>query len=553
VQSYYRKIDPIILNKIKYADHWVIDTVSIAGKKISPNRGSNGYYSHKHIHFHFYPSKNFDPDIPLNILVHRFESHNIQFTKFIEKKIPHIPLSCDNYNQVLEAMHSDRAELNRHVTFKGVIPISGKNPCIILITCKNFRPESIRLQGMEIVYCEDERKTKIFFDFTDDANEPAYPSDPIEYKHSKNNIDTKVSYIKKNKVYKPYEKAMYELFDRKEICYRWIPNKCKIYDLNHHILISLPYHRNRTDNHQEIPQEPMDWFFNGTDDSLHRIPEELWELIFLAQNKYFAIEPEMLAQCKSATQWCAMKNIINTSLVCKRFNVIAQKLLPSYTKEIKGYIDILGGKDQAACDAFINNGSEWFKVREICKAMKADLNAIKYTDSCDRTLLTQAIRSRDEHKIEQLLQGGIDPKYRDKRGDMPIDLAYANGLVDAAHMIKDKGGDPANKYEYKNGNFVCKQGRAGQAYAPQQNNGATANNNPAPAPDTQTSFFSSWIVQSPSYLLFGYIAAAFIVYGFYTKYYAKNTEQEKAEINDSEVNEDNEEKHLDQTQSYASI
>lgn len=533
-QSYYKKIDPItstpmhLVKNMGYTCNVYIEDqyVFTYGK---------GFYKYKNISLTIEPAADFDPTKPFDILVtHNETSSNVQFSRSYERKIP----SCshfDSYSYTLNKIHNNHLSLKQYITFKGVLHIPKGNPCVIFIEFENNCREPITLRGMEIVCCKDEKTTKIFFDFTDNANKAAEDFDnPMECKHS----------IAADK--------NYYFFDSLEMRNKWVPDESNFYDLDNQILAPLPHCYSNIDDHQETSNETTDWFFDGTNDSLYQVPDEIWKLIFLAQNKYSTIWPNMYPERKAATMWCAMKKLVNTSLVCKRFNAVTRKLLPSYTKAIKKYIDQLGGKNEAICTAFSRLNSlyrnyYWFKVTEICMAMKANLNITKYVSGSD-TLLNQAIRNSNIHQIEHLIKKGADPKKHNYKGDMPIDLAYANGLLEAARLIKDNGGDPEDKYEYKNGNFVCKQGQGGQAYAPQQANRINAaNNNPPPIPP-QTFSLASWITKSPSYLFLAGISAGAVAYWLYTKYRAVD-ESEEEESDCVEADIENEEECIAQPSS----
>jgi len=513
IQSYYKKIDPITSTPPNDGiDQWSIHTVWIAEKEIDWN--ATGTYTHGDISFTIDPTADFNPTQSLNILVTHGEKHSdIQFTKSTEEKIPAFP-HFRSYNAVLNAMHNHNLSLIHNVTLKGNVDIPEEKPFIILIEYENQREQPMTLQGMEIVCNKDTKKTNIFFDFTDQDNQPVGYFCIITCDH-------------------PViaDKEMCDFFDSAETRNQWVPNESNFYDQDNQVLTVLPKFYSNSNDHQERFNKPLTWMRDDIDidNLLYQVPDEIWELIFLAKNKYSIIKPDMYPAEKAATQWCAMKNIVNISLVCKRFNAAAQKLLSSYTKEIKGYINVLGGKEEATYTAFTNLecGKYWFKVTEICKAMKADLNTTKHIEIRGNTLFTQAIRKKDTYQIQHLIKKGADPKIPNRNEDMPIDLAYKNGLLEAARLIKDNGGDPEDKYEYKNGNFVCKQGQGGQAYASQQVNGLDpANNNPPPIP-LQTFSLASWLTRSPSYLFLAGISAGAAAYWLYTKYRAVDEDKEE--------------------------
>ena len=521
-QSYYKKIDPITSTPPDDdVNEWKIFTVSAAKRRI--HRDDSGTYTHEDISFAINLAADFNPTQSLNILIkHNEEYNDIQFAKCSEEKAILAPI-LDNYNDILDAMHNNHFSLIHYITLKGVIHLSGKKSCIILIECRNKHQQPITLQGMEIVCRKKEKITDIFFDFTD----------PVSCFY---NITCNHPIIA--------NKESCNFFDSSETRNKWVPDESNFYDQDNQILTTLPKFYSNANDHQTRLNKPLICIHDDIDidNLLYQIPDEIWKLIFLAQNKYFIIEPTMRTQEKAATQWCAMKNIVNFSLVCKRFNAVAQKLLPSYTKEIKEYIDTRGGKYEAAHTAFIRLGHDnyWFQVMEICKAMQVDLNTTKHIGIGGNTFLTQAIREKKTHKIRLLLQEGADPKIPNRQGDMPIDLAYANDLLDAARLIKDNGGDPEDKYEYRNGNFICKQGQGGYAYAPQPANGfAAANNNPAPIPH-QTFSVASWITKSRSYLFLASISAGAVAYWLYTKYRAVDEDSiEEDDCLEADVESDN--------------
>ncbi len=284
---------------------------------------------------------------------------------------------------------------------------------------------------------------------------------------------------------------------------------------------------------------------------VNQVPDEIWEQIFSAQNKLLFIQPDMPIGHKAGIRWCAMKNIVTMSLVCQRCNAIAQKLLPSYPEEIKRYIGFLGGKDKAAYVAFTERehgpgGNWWSSITEICKVMKTDLNTTKHTEMRGETLLTQALLKQDAFQTRSLLNAGADPKQRNQKGDMPIDLAHANGFFQEANLIKADGGDPDDKYEYKydwkSGKHLCVRGHTGQAYIPQQTNALNAaNNNPPPIPP-QTFSLSSWISKSHAYIFLAGISASAVAYWLYTKYRTideDNVEKDDYLEADIEIDEEN--------------
>jgi len=521
-EAYYKKIDPITANLNKGIDRWIVNSVSIVDEKMYANK--DGVYTYRDISFTIKPKADFDPTQSLDILItHGEEYKDIQFAKLFEKKSL-ISANIDCYDDISKAMHNNsdfghKLYLIRYLTLKGVLP--GENPCTILIECKNWRAQPITFKGMEIVYRKDAKVTNIFFDFADQEDKSVDCFNVIECEHS----------IIADKNGKKSSTFSDSLKTRK----KWIPDESNFYNLDNQVLTSLPKFYSNFDNHQKTFKEPLTWMLDDIDinNLLYQVPDEIWELIFLAQNKHATIKTDMLTKKKAAIQWCAMKNIVNVSLVCKRFNAVAQKLLPSYTKEIKGYIDYideLKRKKKAAntefCMTFklFKNDAIWsFKVKEIRKAMQANLSTTKYTREGE-TWLTQAIKNRDEDQIRQLLNGGADPKRRNQKDDMPIDLAHAHGLFREAATIKYYGGDPNNKYEYiydwNQDKYVCKRGQGGQAYTPQQANGLNAaDSNPPPIPP-QTFSIAAWITRSPSYLFLAGISAGAVAYWVYTKYRA---------------------------------
>jgi hypothetical protein len=502
VESYYKKINPITSTPKVGVDRWQVDYVSIAGEWIYPT--IDGFFKHGDISFTIDHTVAFDPNQPLDVLIAYGEEYsNVQFIKSNEIKLP-ISYSFKGYNDILNTMRKNRLELVPIFTMKGILNIPGKDSCVILIEGMNQCHQPITLRGMEIICNKDEKTTRIFLDFVDNANKAAAEAEndnPIMWEYS-------ISGDKN-------ENRSCTFFDSPETRTKWVPDASNFYDLNRHMLIrSLPWCFSNSDNNHKSNDQVL-----NMNASLYQIPNEVWELIFLAQNKYANIESDMRTERKAAIRWCTMKIIVKTSLVCKRLNDVAQTLLPSYTKEIKGYIDALGGKYNATNMAFTESGIWWFKVTEICKAMKVNLNNAKLSGD---TLLTQAIRRQRRRQVKQLLLEGADPRQCNQAGEMPIDLAYTNGFLDMARLIKDHGGDPDNKYGYRYSKFVPKQELLDLPNVPQRvNNIAVANNNPAPIPP-QTFSFASCMGRSSAYLFLAGISVTAVAYWIYTKYQAVN-------------------------------
>lgn len=190
------------------------------------------------------------------------------------------------------------------------------------------------------------------------------------------------------------------------------------------------------------------------------IPNDIWFQIFGWINQ--DIE-KSLSQAentnKAVGMFRAIKNILSCTTVCRAMNVAAVDAIVQYLERANNYLELLsGGKDKVLYRAL---RGRWYrcdydeKLTRLCCKLGADINSRKFTNG--ETLLTYAIKKKDEKLFEKMVKFGADLMCPNFRGQVPIDLAeelhYRSELP---VLLKDYGGDPEDRYEYK-GNHLWKR------------------------------------------------------------------------------------------------
>jgi|GEM_PF-3127597 len=188
------------------------------------------------------------------------------------------------------------------------------------------------------------------------------------------------------------------------------------------------------------------------------LPDEVWKQILEWVNyredairlEHARTDEKLLSVVRS------INNLIRYSRLCKALYRTSASLITSYLEWSVNHLK-LENMHSLLYSAITGGDYKQKKLAPLYRKLGADINHIHQDGD---TLMTYAIKHKDKHLFETLVAMGADLMQPNRRGQVPIDLAYdMNSKM--AMLLKDNGGDPEDRYEYWNADDIIRGGSNG--------------------------------------------------------------------------------------------
>ncbi len=200
VQTYYKKINPVVSKPDDGTNRWSFPIVIISEKKVFP--GSDGTYRHGDISFKIHQPEKFDPTKEMSVIVacHNGRAETMQrCLKDSQTKELYLT-RMESYSDLLSNGFIKGAFWRHKLRLKSILRDDNGKAYKIHIESTNERNNPIVVRGMAVVYNKKTEKTEIFFDFVGALGQKIDHVDPVfTCKHTKSHVDKKIFRIHQHK------------------------------------------------------------------------------------------------------------------------------------------------------------------------------------------------------------------------------------------------------------------------------------------------------------------------------------------------------------------
>lgn len=197
------------------------------------------------------------------------------------------------------------------------------------------------------------------------------------------------------------------------------------------------------------------------------LPDEIWTQILEWVN--YREDAIRLEHARTDEKLLSVVRSINNlvrhhSRLCKATYRASASLITSYLQWSADHLK-LENMHSLLYSAITKGDYSQKKLAPLYRKLGADINHIHQDGD---TLVTYAIKHKDKHLLETLVEMGADLMQRNRRGQVPIDLAcdmYSRMAV----LLKDNGGDPEDRYKYWGADSLLPKGIGGyENYRPKK-------------------------------------------------------------------------------------
>jgi ankyrin repeat protein len=175
------------------------------------------------------------------------------------------------------------------------------------------------------------------------------------------------------------------------------------------------------------------------------LPDEVWKQILEWAN--FQEDAIRLEHARTKEKLLSVvrsiNNLVRHSRICKATYRASASLITSYLQWSADHLK-LENMHSLLHSAITKWDYKQKKLAPLYRKLGADINHIHQDGD---TLVTYAIKHENKELFERLVKMRTDLMQPNRRGQVPIDLAYDMGSKIAV-LLKDNGGDPENRYEY---------------------------------------------------------------------------------------------------------
>ncbi len=201
------------------------------------------------------------------------------------------------------------------------------------------------------------------------------------------------------------------------------------------------------------------------------LPDDIWIYIFSLINQYTDTKESVKTRSGIRKKMIAARRILSIALTCKDLNRVTNNMIGRYLGQIERGVASMGGKDKLLYEDLMEPQYRHlgFQLVPVYLKLGANINTKEFANG--DTPLTNAIKKNDLKMCKKLINLGADIMHPNFRYQVPIDLACESGKRHIAVDLKDRGGDPDNKYDYHGANSVLdyKGGYKNSRYTSREN------------------------------------------------------------------------------------